>query len=121
MGNSRAVRCLRDLVKIRHPDFIFLSETLVNAEKIKEISVSLGFCNNFAVDNVGRGGGLAIMWKRSIVSHVVNASNNHIDVEFLEKNRPVWRLTCFYGYLERSRRRESRDFLRSLAAASPLP
>lgn len=37
------------------------------------------------------------------------------------KNRPAWRLTCFYGYPERSRRRESLNLLRSLAGGGHLP
>lgn len=75
----------------------------------------LGFDNNFAVHSIGRGGGIAIMWKGRVACRVGNVSNNHIDVEILEKNIPKWRLTCFYGYPERSRRRESWDFLMSLA------
>ncbi|XP_031106177.1 uncharacterized protein LOC116010810 [Ipomoea triloba] len=34
---------------------------------------------------------------------------------------PRWRMTCYYGYPERSRRREAWDFLRSLADRSALP
>lgn len=56
LGNSRTVCCLRDLIKTRNPDFVFLSETLVKSDKISEISVSLGFDNNFTVNSEGRGG-----------------------------------------------------------------
>lgn len=52
LGNPRTVRCLRDLIKTRHLDLVFLSETLVNAEKFKELSIMLGFSDNFVVDSV---------------------------------------------------------------------
>ena len=93
----------------------------MHAEKIKELSVMLGFHSYFAVDRVGRGGGLAIMWKRSVLCNVMIASSNHIDVHILERNIPSWRITCFYGFPERNRRHESWDFLRSLALVSQLP
>lgn len=121
MGNSRTVRCLRDLIKSRHPDFLFLSETLVDVEKVNELTTGLGFPNHYAVNRVGQGGGLAIMWKSNVFCSVMGASNNHIDVEISERNVHAWRLTCFYGYPERNRRRESWEFLRSLATNSQLP
>lgn len=52
---------------------------------------------------------------------VVDASNNHIDVVFSEKNVPVWRLSCFYGMPERSRRQESWELLRQLAGRDTQP
>ncbi|XP_074376703.1 uncharacterized protein LOC141718222 [Apium graveolens] len=45
-------------------------------------------------------GGLAIMWKHSVICKVVDSSVNYIDVVFFEKNSPEWRLSCFYGMPE---------------------
>ncbi|XP_074322969.1 uncharacterized protein LOC141659929 [Apium graveolens] len=98
-----------------------IEATLSNNDCINELCKILGFSNSYAVDRIGHGGGLAIMWKRSIICRVVGASSNHINIEMLEKNAPAWRITCFYGYPERSRRRGSWDFIRSLAALSHLP
>lgn len=42
VGNPRSVRCLRDLVKSRHPDFLFLSETLTDGNKISDLCGLLG-------------------------------------------------------------------------------
>lgn len=52
-----------------------------------------------------------------------NSYINHIDVNLLERGNPIWRITCFYGFPfpERSRRKDSLDFLRSLDEVSPLP
>lgn len=56
LGNSRAVRVLSDLVKDRKPDFLYLSETFVLNNTIKELSLNLGFASYFAVDCIGRAG-----------------------------------------------------------------
>lgn len=121
LGNSRTVRCLRDLLKTRNPDFVFLSETLVKTEKIGELSKSFGFENNFTVSCVGHGGGLAVMWKRNVTCTILSSSRNHIDVEIWDHNAPSWRITGFYGFPERQRRKDSWEFLKSLAAVSQIP
>lgn len=52
---------------------------------------------------------------------VVESSFNHIDVSMLNNNMQYWRLTCFYEFPNRTRRRESWEFIRSLASRSSLP
>lgn len=73
------------------------------------------------MDKVGRAGGLEIMWKQTVKCTVATSSNNHIDVVFQESSIPTWRLTCFYGLPERSRRQDSWDMLRQLAVIDSLP
>lgn len=46
---------------------------------------------------------------------------HHIDMEFFENNLVAWRMTCFYGFPERTRRRESGDLIRRIAAVSSHP
>ncbi|GAU47118.1 hypothetical protein TSUD_98950 [Trifolium subterraneum] len=58
----------------------------------------LGFNSCLAIDVEGRSGGLAVLWKDSME-----------DEQWGE-----WRLTCYYGYPERSRRRAAWDLLRDL-------
>lgn len=98
LGNPRSVRILRDLVKSQKPDFLFLSETLVENNVIEDLSVKFGFLAYYSVNRVGRGGGLAIMWKRNMNVSVGDSSQNHINVQVVEENSFVWRLTCFYGF-----------------------
>jgi len=64
LGNPSAVPTLRDLVRKYKSDVIFLSETLVHANKIEEIRVRLGFDGAFAVERIGRSGGLAFLWRK---------------------------------------------------------
>lgn len=121
LGNSRTVHVSGDLIKDRKPDFLFLSETLVMNNKLKELSVKFGFKNYFAVDRVGRGGGLAVMWKPNVACKVDNYSQNHINVIMLNNSIPYWRLTCYYGFPEMSKRRDAWNFIRRLATGSSLP
>lgn len=83
--------------------------------------MKFGFAQYFSVDRVGRSGGLAIFWKQHVACEIMNYSRNHIDVLFLDNDIASWRLTCFYGYPERSRRSLSWDLIRSLTSSSQLP
>lgn len=120
-GNPRPVRVFGDLLKSHNPNLVFLSETLVETKVIKEIAVKVGFANSFEVDCIGRGGGLALMWKHSFVCQVLDSSSNHINMHIMDGLSISWKLTCFYGYPERTRRQASWDFLRSLSNNVNIP
>lgn len=92
-----------DLIKSQKPDLLFLSETLVDNNVVDDWAPKLGFTYHFSVARVERGGGLKVMWRRSINCNVIDSSQNHVDVLMLEGNAPSWRLSCFYGYPERTR------------------
>lgn len=77
------------------------------------------FC--FCVDREGRGGGIAILWRKYVDCSITNYSQNHVDIEVQDNIRGRWRLTGFYGFPEGGRRRESWNFLRQLANLSQLP
>ncbi|MCH80235.1 hypothetical protein A2U01_0001001 [Trifolium medium] len=121
LGNSSAVPTIRDLVRKYKVDVIFLCETLVHANKIEEIRVGLGFDAFFAVDRIGRSGGLAILWRQPFVCNLINYSTNFINMEVTHPTYPSWRLTGFYGYPENERRRDSWDLLRTLSQDNTLP
>lgn len=104
LGNLRTVRILGDLTKSLNFAFVFLPETLVEKSVIAELCSKLGFADFFAVYRVGQRGGLAVSWKHTVDCTIMAHSNNHIDVHFIENNVPIWRLTCYYEFHERSRR-----------------
>lgn len=52
---------------------------------------------------------------------IVDSSLNHVDVQVMENNVTSWRLMCFYGYLQRSRRKDSWKFIHYLASKFSLP
>lgn len=107
LGNPSAVSSIRDLVRAYHPNVIFLCETLVHANRIDEIRARLGFDGAFAVDRVGRSGGLALLWRHLFDCRILNFSSNFINVEVSTAGRPSWHLIGFYGYPESGRRRDS--------------
>ena len=92
---------------MRKLNVIFLMETLVLASNIDVIKRRLGFEGAFVVDRFRIGGGLAVQWRKNNVSMVVRYALNFIDLEIEYGFYSKWRLTCFYGYPERNRRRES--------------
>lgn len=121
MGRLRAVRIFRDLIKSHNPDFVFLSETLLEEDGIKELADKCGCAGFYAVSRIEREGGLATMWKRNVDCHVGDASSNFIDIYIKERSIISWRLTCFYGFPERTRRHESWNLLRSLVKNDNVP
>lgn len=80
MGNPHAVRALKELVRLYRPNVVFLMETLVHSVKIEEIRIQLGFNGTFLVDKEGRGGGLANLWKVSVVVNIYGYSSHFIDM-----------------------------------------
>ncbi|XP_074361401.1 uncharacterized protein LOC141701666 [Apium graveolens] len=101
--------------------FIFLIETIAVASRIEDLRIKLGFSQYFAVDCRGCSGGLAIFWKSSVDCSVTGYSRNHVDVVFNENNIQKWRLTCFYGFPNRSQRKQSWELICRLSNLSNLP
>lgn len=120
LGQPPAIPTLCELVRARRPEVIFLSETLAHRARIDEVKARLNFSFCFAVDVTGRSGGLCMLAKDAEVCSLIGFSNNHIDVE-IKHDSGNWRLTGFYGYPERARRRESWNLLRRLSLVSSLP
>lgn len=83
--------------------------------------MKFGFSNCFSVDRVGRSGGLAIFWHSRVECRIFGYSQNHIDLMFEENGSESWRLSCFYGFPVRSRRRESWNLIRRLSKLSIVP
>jgi endonuclease/exonuclease/phosphatase family metal-dependent hydrolase len=61
------------------------------------------------------------MWKEKTKGRVLNYSRHFINIVVQDGDKGEWRLTCFYGYPERSRRRQSWELLRELRDMSNLP
>ncbi|GAU36575.1 hypothetical protein TSUD_362450 [Trifolium subterraneum] len=105
LGGPSAIPNLKKLAQGHKPDILFLSETLSYTRQLESIRVMLGFDSCLAIDVEGRSGGLAVFWKDSMK-----------DDQWGE-----WRLTCYYGFPERSRRRAAWDLLRELRNMSSIP
>jgi len=59
----------------------------------------------FIVDRIGREGGLAFLWKKSINCTITNYSQNHIGVEVDDSLIGKWRLAGFYRMPKIGRRK----------------
>lgn len=104
LGDPRTVREIMALEAKVKPMFIFLMETEVRREHAERLKVKLNFEGLFYVDGGSVGGGLALLWRDSGVASLISYSKNHIDVQVRFPGNDAWRLTCFYGFPERSRR-----------------
>ncbi|XP_031127667.1 uncharacterized protein LOC116029767 [Ipomoea triloba] len=121
LGGPQTVRELLGFVSSQRPNFVFLMETKAQSAQLERLKIRLGYEGLFTVDRVGLGGGLALFWHTSDMASLLSYSGNHIDVIVTLADKPPWRLTCFYGFPERSRRQQSWDLLKDLKDRSSLP
>ena len=112
---------LMDLVHTKKPHFVFLMETLLAEEKMDHIRQRLGYEGSFVVGSLGHSGGLSMFWKEKIWAQVIGSSRNHIDIEVSMQDMGVWRLTRYYGFPEKYRRRDAWHMLWTLSPKSPIP
>lgn len=120
LGHLLAIPSLCELVRVHRPHFIFLCETLAQRQRIEEVRVRLNFEGCFSIDCVGRSGGICMLWRNSASCNMIGYSQNHINMKITD-TIGEWRLTSFYGFPERHRRRDSWNLLRRLSATSSLP
>ena len=101
---------------------VFLSKTKMLIARMKKIKLKLGFVNGLYVQRQGRGGGLAMFWRKEVTLEIKSYSRHHIDaVVTKEASGFRWRLTGFYGHLETHRRKESWRYLNTLNCQFNLP
>ncbi|KAF9620092.1 hypothetical protein IFM89_010742 [Coptis chinensis] len=98
MGSSEAIRSVLALVKKFDPDVLFLVETKLLYKKLKHVQNKLKYPQVFAVDPVGRSGGLAVLYKDNISFSVVDGNKNAISGTFLNYLSNVsWHVSFIYG------------------------
>ncbi|CAO2816198.1 unnamed protein product [Amaranthus hypochondriacus] len=81
----------------------------------------MGFEKSFVVEPNGRSGGLVMLWKEEVNASVNSYCQNHIDLVISIEGKTAWRLTGFYGLLERAKRRESWELLKAICNSCSLP
>ena len=62
-----------------------------------------------------------MLWKKANLCSITQFSSKFIDVEVSSPNSPMWRLTEYYGFSERSRRKEAWDMIWNPGLRSSLP
>lgn len=121
IGLPSKIQFLKDVVRQERPDFIFLCETIDNKNKMERVRRALRFDGLISVDDVGKSGGLAFLWRHKDQAQLRSESRNHIDMEINMNGKDRWRLTGVYGEPDRNQRRKTWDLLRTLARDSNLP
>jgi len=115
VGSPSTIPDLKYLVWHFNLDILFLSETLAHRNKIEELRYLLGYNSCVHVDCTGRGGGLALFWRNSFNSQLIDFSNNHITIKIIDTVLGTWRITRYYGYPNGGRRTATGNFLRQLS------
>jgi hypothetical protein len=95
---------------------VFLMETKLRKEKMDLIKYKLGFPNIFAVDSVGKSGGMALFGGSKVVVNVQNFSLQHINcsVETREVGSK-WKFIGFYRHPVVAKWYKAWELLRYLA------
>lgn len=53
----------KKILQVHSPHLVFLCETKLKTMHMNEVSRKLNYENCFAVSSIGKGGGLALLWK----------------------------------------------------------
>ena len=89
---------------------------------MKKVKLKLGYVNGFYVQRQGRGGGLAMFWRKEVNLEIKSYSKYHIDAVIIEEASSFKRrLMGFYGHPKTHRRKESWRFLNMLNSQFRLP
>ena len=78
---------------------MFLAETWLDKARLIFIQDKLKFEALLKFSREGRGGGMAVMWKKEVDFSVNMYSPNHIDAIINKGKEEEWRFTSFYGEL----------------------
>jgi ABC-type Zn uptake system ZnuABC Zn-binding protein ZnuA len=122
VGSPRTVRDLFLLVKENNPSILFLMETNCKKNWLESLRVKLGFAGLFEVYPVGRSGRLALFWRDNNLLEIQNFSRRHINAIIKhEGSGTPWKLSCFYGHPDWTKRHESWALLCHLKEYNPHP
>uniref|UniRef100_A0A803QED6 Reverse transcriptase domain-containing protein n=1 Tax=Cannabis sativa TaxID=3483 RepID=A0A803QED6_CANSA len=111
LGNPRAVRHLKLLVKEQSPSVLFIMETKLGPNSISRFRNVLCFNNGLEVPRVGLSGGLMLLLKDDV---------NMFDCYMSCGNGPTWHFTAFYGAPAVHNRLHTWTLLERLKDVAPL-
>lgn len=81
--SPQGIQSLRDLLKKKVSDLVFLKKTKVNANYLLSRHFSFGFHNRLVVDNDVRSRRLAMFWKEEVNFEVIQYFKHHIHGKIL--------------------------------------
>ena len=121
LGDPQTKQELGDIIRAQGPSIMFLAETWLDKARLLFIREKLKFEGVLDFSREGRGGGLAIMWKKEVDFSVDTYSPNHIDAIINKGKEDEWRFTGFYGELNTRNHHISWATLRRLKTKYSLP
>ena len=121
LGNQATIQELANLVQLKDPSVLFLSETWMDEDHLEILRCRFLFSNKFVVKRINKGGGLVLFWKHDCNLSICSYSLSHIDAIVDSNSNSPWRLTCFYGAPETYRREQSWNLFRTLNSQHSLP
>lgn len=122
LRTPRSVLDLHQLVKETRPILLFLMETEVKKRKLELLHIKFSFERLITVETIGKGGGLALLWKDNKEVEVLNFSLRHISAKItLLGSDFQWKMTGFYEHPNRLYRDASWQLLTYLASVDSLP
>ncbi|KAL0350291.1 UNVERIFIED_CONTAM: hypothetical protein Sradi_4178300 [Sesamum radiatum] len=121
LGGPWTVRSLGNFIRDYHPALVFLAETKCSSCRIDLLKRRFDMFG-FSVESRGKGGGLALLWRKSVDVVLQSYSHNHIDVYVrLNENQDWWRFTGLYGEPETAKREATWRLLSQLHTQSVWP
>lgn len=107
LENPRGVCVLHDLTLHEAPNLLFLLETKLPMRKLEAIRSCVGMHGCIGVDNEGRGGEMALMWKDNLERQLIYFLSFHIHAWVNNPEAPPWFFTGIYSHLETTKRTET--------------
>lgn len=121
MGSPWTVQRLQEICKKFDPDVIFFSETKNPHHVVVKKTEDLGFTNLHTISTHGHaGGGLAILWKDWLQLEIVSSCNNYFDTRLTYEGNVSY-ATFVYGNTNKRKRKQTWDYLTSLALIRDAP
>lgn len=96
-------QALHDLTHHENPDMLLLIETKLTARRLERIRIRIGMQGCLGMDNEGRGGGLALLWKDNLDTQLINFSQHHIHINITTTEGLQFVFIEIYGQSEASR------------------
>lgn len=114
IGATLAANGFGILIRKYRPDVIFLSETRGSSHSIDSLK-SRWNLNGVGVSSIGKSGGLALLWQKTVNVNLLSYSFHHIDATVqAEEGGDIVRLTGIYGEPDSQQRHITWNLLRNL-------
>lgn len=88
---------------------------------VKDVCRRVMLVNYFAVDKIGKSGGLSLMWSLDIDVKVTSYNRHHIEMQVQTAKRKFQGCTGVYGHLETNQKKHTWTLLRRLSGLFSLP